>query len=136
MKFFFDNNLPPVLAKAMGLIAADEDDEIQHLRIMFDPQTPDAEWLRGLGTAREWVVVSRDGMSKTAEEKRELVSRARCAFILASGFANLKLWILASKLLLRWPDIRAKAIASREGHVYKVKPTSPRLEDITNDYTR
>ena len=134
MKFFFDNNLPPVIARAMAPIAADEGDEIQHLRIRFSPETKDVEWLNALGTAREWIVVSRDGFSKTAEEKKEIVDRAHCAFILSKAYANLKFWILASKLLLRWPDIREKALASRVGRVYKVGPNSPKIDDITDQY--
>lgn len=133
MKFFFDNNLPPVLAKAMGVIAEDEGDQIQHLRLMFPPETPDVEWLNAIGTSREWVVISRDGFSKTTEEKREIVNRSHCAFILSKGW-NLKLWILASKLLLRWLDIRKTAGESRVGRVYRVTPKSPTIEDITNDY--
>jgi hypothetical protein len=118
----------------MAPIAADEGDEIVHLRIKFPPDTPDVEWLGFLGDDREWVVVSCDAFNKTDEEKKEIVKRARCTFVLSKGYGNLKFWILASKVLMRWPDIREKAEHCRLGAVYKVTPTSSKIDDITANY--
>lgn len=134
MKFLLDENMPPVLVQAMRPIAQVDGDEISHILAEFGQGTPDIEWLASFGDSREWTVISRDGFNKTKEEKSEIVSRARCVFVLAKGFGNLGFWELAGRLLLRWPEIRRQAIETRVGAVYRVQLKSSRIEDITASY--
>lgn len=134
MKFLFDENMPALLVKAMHPIAEAERDDLGHILTQFGQGTPDLQWLALFGDAREWVVVSRDGFNKTMEEKREIVARARCTFVLTKGFGNLPLWELMGRLLLKWPDIKSIAEKTRVGVVYRVSPKSPKIEDMTKSY--
>lgn len=47
MRFFFDNNLSPLLAEALDLL--DEDHQVVPLRKKFHPSTRDIDWLTALG---------------------------------------------------------------------------------------
>lgn len=132
MKFFFDENLPKRLANAIA--ALDNQHEIKHIVDNDWAGAKDVDWLRRLGTAREWNVISCDAFSKTKEEKREITERARCTFVFAGGFVEQPIWIQAYKVIQRWPVVLDAAARARAGQVYRVRLNSNDLEDFTNKY--
>jgi predicted nuclease of predicted toxin-antitoxin system len=58
VRFFFDNNLPIRLARALQALAPEH--EIIHLIDKFAANTPDADWMRGLAGELGWVIISGD----------------------------------------------------------------------------
>lgn len=58
MRFFFDNNLSPLLAEALDLL--DEDRQVVPLRKKFYPSTRDIDWLTALGAEGDWIILSGD----------------------------------------------------------------------------
>ena len=113
MRFFFDNNLPPRLAKAIQALVATEH-EVTHLRDRFSADTPDVTWLNALGAERNWVLICGDPrIMKRPHELRALQEARLLSFFLKGGWTNLTLWVIAYKLVQWWPDIMdtAKRIA-------------------------
>ncbi len=44
------------------------------------------------------------------------------------------LWTQAFKVIQCWPAIRSEAVRAKVGRVFKVSPTSLKIEDITARY--
>ncbi len=130
MNFFFDNCLPRRLARAISLL--DDAHTVKHLQDEYDPNTPDLEWLRFLGTIHEWNVISCDAFNKTKEEREAIRRLAKSTFIFAGGYANLPIWIQAYKIIQRWPEVLKAATTARVGQVFRVHLRSCRVEDITH----
>jgi PIN domain-containing protein len=59
VKFFFDNNLPPKLAKSLHLLV-EPDHEVVHLKDRFSADAPDEEWITALAKQKDWIIVSGD----------------------------------------------------------------------------
>jgi predicted nuclease of predicted toxin-antitoxin system len=59
LRFFFDNNLPPKLAKSLDLLVQPEH-QVFHLKDRFPPNSPDELWIMALAREKHWVIVSGD----------------------------------------------------------------------------
>lgn len=112
MKFLFDANLPPGLARAVSALAVGIDprvEEVAHLRDRFNESTLDHVWLRALATERNWAVISQDGFAKSDVEKA-LIRRAGLAvFVLEPAWSKEKHWEKCVQLIRWWPKIVAQA---------------------------
>lgn len=74
MKFIFDNNLPPTLARGIGELSKFDPDvkAVIPLKDKFAPNTPDIVWLRSLAAEGEWIVISIDRFKKSSAEREVL----------------------------------------------------------------
>ena len=59
MRFFFDNNLSPKLAKSLHVLV-EPDHQVVHLKDRFAANTPDETWMAELAKERDWIIVSGD----------------------------------------------------------------------------
>lgn len=110
MKFLFDNNLPPGLARGMGALSTYEVDVecVVPLRDKFGQAAKDEDWLPVLASEGGWVVVSIDRFNKTAAE-RELVRRhGLIVFVLDPQWSK-PYWVQAAQLIKWWPKILGMA---------------------------
>ncbi len=131
MKFFLDNTLPPRLAEALRALEGPQGYAIKHLREMFQPDTPDVEWIRKLAAEGEWVMISGDvRISRNQFERRAWIESGLTAFFLAKGWSGLKLWDQAWRLVRWWPEIVAQAEKIRPGAGFIVPLRSARLEQL------
>lgn len=75
MKFLFDNNLPPSLARGIGELSK-FDPVVEQVISLKDnaANTPDLEWLGALAAEGCWIVVSIDRFKKSTAE-REMLRR-------------------------------------------------------------
>jgi hypothetical protein len=91
LKFFFDNNLSPHIAGAIGELSKSESDveQIIHLRQRFQRNAPDIEWLGKLSHDGPWNIVSADRFTKNRDAEREVVRRAGHSVFVRSGFDTL-----------------------------------------------
>ena len=71
MKFLLDNNLPPLLARALHELSAPEGHTVIHLIEKFPRDTADIEWISVLKEEGGWAVVSQDQFSKSDLEKHQ-----------------------------------------------------------------
>ena len=92
MRFFFDNNLSPKLAKSLHLLV-EPDHQIVHLKDRFVANTPDETWMTELAKERGWIIVSGDlRIKKNPHEVQAWRSAGHTTFFLKSGWINLPLW--------------------------------------------
>ena len=108
MKFLFDNNLSPHLARGIGELSRTDGDRVKTvapLRDKFPPDTPDIQWLTQLDREGGWCTVSGDNFRK-GDAERELVRRAGfTVFVLHKRWSNHPYWNKAAQLVLWWPHI-------------------------------
>lgn len=123
MNFFFDNNLPPQLARGVAALSKNEPDvsRVEHLRDMFERTEHDAVWLEILAKGTEpWYVISIDKFKKDRRAEREAISRAgHTVYVLDSQWSSQPYWAKVARFVVWWPHILAHARLS-SGGVYRV----------------
>ena len=106
MRFLFDANLPPDLAHAIRELCTSEPgvEEVCHLSDRFPRNTPDLEWIPGLG--RGWYVISSDKFDKSRGQEREALRRAgHTVYVLEPQWSRHPFWLKSSRLVLWWPQV-------------------------------
>lgn len=120
MRFLFDNNLAPYLAKAIAALCEPEDVQVVHLRDRFTENTPDVEWIEALSMDADWVGVAINRFKKTPFEREALRRSGLTAFILVKGWGNQKYWDQAAQLVRWWPRIMEQAELVQPGAIFEV----------------
>ena len=120
MRFFFDNNLSPYLAKAIHALCEPRGSQVWHLRQKFSGTTSDVEWINALAADGGWCVVSQDRLTKNPLEKEALRQSGLVAFIMAKGWVKYEGWEKAWRLVRWWPRIMEQANLVEGGAVFEV----------------
>lgn len=121
MKFFFDNNLSPDLARGLNELRRGFGEEIVHLKDKFDDEAiADSEWLQVLIDEGDWSVVSADRFKKSTAERRAIQHPKLNVFLFQKSFVRLKRWRKTKVIISQWESISNIASAS-EGGVYEVR---------------
>ncbi len=131
MRFFLDNCISPVHARALRVLAEVQEYEIVHLSEKFARDTPDAEWLRTLGEEGDWVVVSGDvRITRGKAEKRAWHESGLTAFFFGKGWASRGHWKLAADLVGWWSTIVLTARTHPHGRGFLVPVRGKDLKRI------
>jgi hypothetical protein len=111
VKFFFDNNMSPHLARAVRELCKVEADvnEVLHLRDRFPPNIKDEEWIAALAKEGGWVIISQDGLRKNDLERAALRNCGLVVFALQRQWAQKAHWDKAQNLVRWWPAIMAQS---------------------------
>jgi hypothetical protein len=115
LKFFLDNNLPPNWAACLSGCSrsqfnAGHVSQISHLRDLFEPSTPDLEWLQKLALERGWTIISLDTFRKSAgAERRVIRENGLSVFVLQPSWASYPYWDKTAQLIRWWPRIVEQA---------------------------
>lgn len=121
MRFFFDNQLAPHLAKAIGALASADGDLVVHLREKFAPNTQDIVWIPALAEEGNWIVITADlDIVRTRAERPVWKSSGLVGFFLKKGWINLTPWDQAWRLVKWWPTIVEQARLAAPGSTYAV----------------
>ena len=59
MKFFFDNNLAPKIARGLHEFVSPEH-SVVHLKQKFPANTDDTVWMQELGQEKDWIIITAD----------------------------------------------------------------------------
>lgn len=107
MKFLFDNNLPPALAKVIQGLSTREPavKQVAHLREKFEGNTPDSVWLSTLVKEGGWTVISMDRFKKSSAERQLISSQGITVFVLDPQWSSQQFWDQAARFVLWWPEI-------------------------------
>ena len=107
MKFLFDNNLPPSLARGVAELSKVDPDitEVVALRDKFPANTPDEVWMGQLHAEGGWIVISSDQFKKSKAERELLRQRGLTVFVLDPQWADHLYWDKAARLVLWWPKL-------------------------------
>jgi hypothetical protein len=95
-----------------------------HLRDRFPVDTNDDVWIRQLGAEGGWVILSGDPrITRNPHNRKAWLESGLTAFFLKSGWTNLKLWVIAAKLIEWWPRIvdKAETLTRAEGILIPVR---------------
>ena len=120
MRFFFDNNLPPRLARSLHVLVGPEH-EVIHLKEKFAADTSDEAWMRSLAKELDWVIISADTrITRNPHEVQAWRAAGHTTFFLKPGWTHLSFWIQAYKFVKCFPDIIAKASKAKRGELFFV----------------
>ena len=119
MRFFFDNNLSPHLARAMHSLSEPDGHSVVHLREKFPQNVSDTEWIEGLAAEGHWIVVSGDlNIHRARLEKAVWRNAKLVGFFLARGWMNLEPLDQAWRLVKWWPAVLRQAGLAAPGSTY------------------
>ena len=113
MRFFFDRNVSPHLARMLAAYAARDGHEIRALDDdpRFQKTTPDVEWLATLGSDDpSWIVICGDSAILTNAAERAALEEANLTFFcLTKSWMKMTFGDQAWRLVKEWHKIVAKA---------------------------
>lgn len=105
MKFFFDANLSPHLANAVGALCKPHNVEVLHKFERFPRNTPDVEWIDALAVEGDWAIVSHDRFLSNPLERDALRRHGLTVFILKKAWSAQRNWEKSAQLIRWWPRI-------------------------------
>lgn len=122
MKALLDNNLSPLLARAIAILVEPSGHEVVALRDKYPANAKDEDWIVELGRqAGGWVVISGDiKIAKRPSEREAWRSSALIGFFLAPAWSGLTNIERAARLLLWWPKIVAQADLIAPGAIFQL----------------
>jgi hypothetical protein len=122
LKFLIDNNLSPLWGKALRELSRNEPDvrEVVSLRTLFPPNTKDCDWIRELGAASGWNVLSCDRFGKGNLEREALSQANLTVFRLQAQWTKARFWQQTAAIVKWWPDILEQARRTVSGAIIEV----------------
>jgi hypothetical protein len=120
VRFFFDNNLAPKLAKSLNALVEPEH-QVVHLKDRFAANTADETWMSQLAREPDWIIISGDiRISRNPHEVEAWRNAGHTTFFLKPGWTNYQFWIQAYKFVKCFPDVIAAAQSARRGTFFTV----------------
>lgn len=105
MRFFFDNNIAPRIARAINALV-EPDHSAVHLRDKFDQATSDITWMESLGADGDWVVISADQrIARNGHERKAWQESGLTLFFWEKAWHGQNFWLQAAQLVRWFPDI-------------------------------
>lgn len=121
MKFFFDNNLPPDLARGLNFLRNNFGEEVTHLKDKFEDESiADEDWLEALIEEGGWSVVSTDRFRKSPGERQAIRHPKLNVFLFSKTLHKKRLWEKTKVVIAQWENISKIASASTGG-IYEVR---------------
>jgi hypothetical protein len=122
MRFFFDRNTPPQLARMVDALEREHTARSYYDDDRFDDKTPDINWIKVLAAEDPpWIIISGDGrILKNKAEMSALKEAKLTFFCLSRQWMHMKLYEQAWKFIKVWPDI-----------VENAKGTTPRIFEVS-----
>jgi len=122
MRFFFDRNMPPQLARMVDVLEREHAVRSYYDDDRFDDTTPDVEWIKVLADDDPaWIIVSGDGRILKNKTELSALKEARLTFFcLSRQWMHMKIYEQAWKFIKVWPEI-----------VENAKGSTPRIYEIS-----
>lgn len=125
-----DENLPPVMAKALAALFA-EKHEIIHVTQKFGRGVKDIEWITTLNAEGRWIVISGDRrIAKNKAEQQAFKGSKLVGFFLAPSLQRSKLTKQMERLMALWETIEKQAELVGGGAMFEIPMKSTRLNQI------
>jgi hypothetical protein len=121
LNFILDNNLSPLIAKAIAILVAPDGHLVSHVRYKFSPDTADIEWISALGAEGGWSVISADlRITRNAQERLAWRAARLKGFFLMPAWQKLTNLRRAALLLEWWPQLTKQAELIGPGAAFEV----------------
>lgn len=120
MKFFFDNNLAPKIAKGLnGFVFPDH--QVIHLKEQFPANTDDVDWMRKVAQEEDLIIVTADvRIGKNPQEIEAWKQAGHTIFFLKPDWTDMVFWVQAQKFTKCFPSIIEKARFAERGSSFIV----------------
>lgn len=124
MRFFFDNNLSPKLARSLDALVRPEH-QVVHLKEKFPADTSDVAWMHSLAKEPDWVIISGDlQIRRNPHEIKAWQEAGHTTFFLKKGWIDLPFWDQAWKFAKVFPDLMKAAERARKGTAFYITPNT------------
>jgi hypothetical protein len=131
LKFFFDNNLSPHLARALHCLSEPSGNEVRALRDKFAPETEDIEWINSLSNEGAWIVLTSDyDIARKKAIKAVFKQSKLIGFVLRPAWQDFPPMEQAWRLIKRWPEIIAQCALAAPGSTYELGIKSGKISTL------
>ncbi|MCL2609785.1 MAG: hypothetical protein FWD94_07790 [Treponema sp.] len=121
MKCFFDNPLPPLLAKALNTLESAHGIPVVHLKEKFEPSTPDVEWIKKLAEEGGWFVITKDTKIRRNPYEKQVWKESGLSIVfLERTLAEMDFWELSWRMVRYWGLIKESISRGKEGESFSV----------------
>lgn len=130
MRVVVDENLPPVLARALQALFAGRH-EIVHLRDRFGAGVSDRDWIRALSAEGRWSVISGDRrIRRNKAEYHAFRNSNLTGFFLSRGLQKASVIKQMERLLALWEAIERQSALVEGGAMFELPMRSMRLAQL------
>jgi hypothetical protein len=130
VKFFFDHNLSPAMARALRELFKDKH-EIAYLAEKFRRDTPDIEWIVELSREGQWVVLSGDRrITRNRAEYHAFRNSNLIGLFLSPGLYKAPVAKQMERILALWENIETVCKTIQGGAVFELPTKSTRLRQL------
>lgn len=119
MKFQFDENLPPALAKSICALTESDGDTVIHVAD-YAKGLSDVELFHRALACEVEVHITMDCHQRRSAEREAIARLGLKVFVLASGWQTLGLYPKAALLISYWPEIRKVSTRMKPGAILSV----------------
>ena len=121
MKLLLDENLPPLLAESIQVLARNETYEVHHVIPWLGAGTSDVNWIKTAGRDGGWIAITNDHhISTRPHEIAAWRQNGLIGFVLPKMFNQLTFWAKAAFLTRWWDEIIKAARTAAAGDMYLV----------------
>jgi hypothetical protein len=134
MKFYFDENITPQIARALAILQEprqQENVEVHTIRGAFGKGAPDEEWIPKVA-AEDGIVVTQDMNIHRTRHQRELYRQhgLGVVFFKPPSKNGYSYWEMIEKLIEAWPQIKKIGKSERKPFAFIIKPRSKKVERL------
>jgi len=133
MKFYFDENITPQIARALAILQEPRPEKIEVFTIkdVFGKGTADEEWIP-IVAAEDGIVITQDFNIQRTRHQRELYRKhgLGVVFFKPPSKTGFDYWTMINKVIEAWPKIKKVAKRERKPFAYVIKARSKKLEKL------
>lgn len=134
MKFYFDENITPQIARALAILQEprqQENVEVFTIRDAFGKGAPDEEWIPQVAS-EDGIVVTQDMNIHRTRHQRELYRQhgLGVVFFKPPSKSGYSYWEMIEKLIEAWPQIKKIGKMERKPFAFIIKPRSKKVERL------
>jgi predicted nuclease of predicted toxin-antitoxin system len=121
LKFFFDNNLSPRIARAINIVVEPLGHEVLALRDKFEVDASDEHWINALSQEGKWNVLTSDWDIARAKAIKTIFRQSKLiGFVLRPAWQDCEPLEQTWRLLKRWPEIVKQCERAASGSTYEL----------------
>lgn len=130
MKFFFDHNMSPAVARALRELFKKEH-EITYLAEKFPRDISDVDWMAELSREGQWIVVSGDRrITRNRAEYHAFRNSNLIGLFLSEGLNKAPVAKQMERILALWPTILTVPRTVQSGAMFELPLKSIRLRQM------
>lgn len=134
MKYYFDENFPPQIAKALQILQSpkmEENVEVLNISDVFGKGASDEEWIPEIAL-QEGTVVTQDLNIHQTRNQRELYRSHKLGvvFLKPPSKRGYSYWELVEKIFASWFEIKKTTNTAKRPFAYIIRARSKRLEEL------